>query len=218
MLGSTNEGRGESEPPEETVHIVDDDRTVIVTLTALLRSEGIRVAGYQSAAEFLRSNSSLSRGCLLIDVHMDGMSGLELQEQLFASDISLPVIMITGGADVATAVQAMKRGAIDFIEKPFTHEMLMGTIRRALSLDRQVNAQRVGALMISNRLSILTERERAVVEAAALGHSTKEIARILGISPRTVDAHRANILRKLEVKSISDLLRVISPLRLLPGP
>jgi FixJ family two-component response regulator len=201
----------------QTVHIVDDDPAVVITLTALLGSEGIPAIGYESAPAFLKRSSSLSPGCLLVDVHMPGMSGLDLQEQLVASNIHLPIIMITGAADVATAVQAMKQGAVDFIVKPFAYDAIIRTVRQALTLDVQLHAKRVGALMVSSRLSMLTERERAILEMATGGNSTKEIARAFDISPRTVDAHRANILRKLNLKSVADLLRAVSPLSTRPS-
>jgi two-component system response regulator FixJ len=194
------------------VHIVDDDPAVVITLAALLGSEDIPAIGYESAPAFLKGYSPTSRGCLLVDVHMPGTSGLDLQEQLAASDISWPIIMITGRPDVATAVLAMKQGALDFIEKPFDYDSIIRTVRQALALDVQLNAKRVNALMVSSRLALLTERERAILDMAARGNSTKEIARAFGISPRTVDAHRANILRKLNVKSVADLFRAVLPL------
>jgi FixJ family two-component response regulator len=219
LSGLASEPRHHNDPipksklaSNQVVHIVDDDPAIIITLTALLGSEGITAIGYESAPAFLRGFSRPSPGCLLVDVHMPGMSGLDLQEQLAASDIRLPIIMITGGADVATAVQAMKQGAVDFIEKPFVYDSIIRTVRQALALDVQLNAKRVDALMVSSRLATLTERERAILALAAGGNSTKEIARTLAISPRTIDAHRANILRKLNVKSVADLLRAVLPL------
>jgi two-component system response regulator FixJ len=206
-----------SRPARQTVYIVDDDPAVIVTLTALFGAAGIFALGYHSATAFLSKYSPLSPGCLLADVNMPGMTGLDLQERLIALGICLPVIMITGAANIATAVQAMKRGAIDFIQKPFEPDVIVGTVRRALTLDVQLNAQRVSALMISGRLSMLTHRERTILEIVADGHATKTVAQALGISPRTVDAHRANILKKLNVKSVADLIRTVLPLRLPPA-
>jgi FixJ family two-component response regulator len=203
-----------SRTARQIVYIVDDDPAVVVTLTALLGSTGILAAGFQSATAFLGKYSPLSPGCLLADVNMPGMTGLDLQERLIALEIRLPVVMITGAADIATAVRAMKQGAVDFIQKPFRPDEIIGTVRRALALDVQLNAQRVNALMISGRLTMLTDRERAILEMAADGYASKAIAQALGISPRTVDAHRANILRKLNVKSVADLLRAVLPLRL----
>jgi FixJ family two-component response regulator len=198
---------------DQIVHVTDDDPAVVATATTLLRGEGMEARGYGSARDFLAAYAPLSPGCLLLDVRMPEMSGLDLQQKLAAAEVSLPVIIMTGSADVATAVEAMKRGAVDFLQKPFTPEAILSVVRRALTLDTQLNAQRVQALMVSDRLNALTERERAIVEMAAGGQSSKEIARSLGISPRTVDAHRANILKKLQVASLSSLMRAVAPLR-----
>jgi FixJ family two-component response regulator len=199
--------------PMQTVHIVDDDPAVIVTLMAMLDGSGISSVGYRSATRFLSEYKPNSSGCLLLDVHMPGMSGLDLQQRLADSDIWLPVIMITGISDVAVAVQAMKLGAIDLVQKPFVEDRIIASVRQALTLDIQLNAQRVSALFMSKRLSGLTERERNILEMAMRGFETKEIARVWDISPRTVDAHRANILKKLQVRRVTDLFSRNLPFR-----
>lgn len=198
---------------EQIVHVVDDDPAVVVTVMALVQRAGMRAQGYGSGRDFLNGYAPLSPGCLLLDVGMPKMSGLDLQRKLAAMGIELPVIIMTGAADVATAVEAMKCGAVDFVQKPFLPEVIIGMVRWALTLDCELNARRVNALLISDRLRALTEREHIIVEMAAGGNSSKEIARALDISPRTVDAHRANILKKLDVRSLSDILRAVSPLR-----
>lgn len=198
---------------EQIVYVVDDDPAVLVSVCAVLACEEIGTASYRSGREFLKSYSPLSPGCLLLDVHMPDMSGLELQEQLVASGVYLPVIMITGLADVSSAVTAMKHGAIDFIEKPFSREAIVSTVRRAFLIDTQLNGQRMTALKLSERVTSLTERECTVLDLAAQGYTSKEAARVLDISPRTIDAHRGNILKKLGVKSVSQFVRSITSLR-----
>lgn len=192
-------------PVNQTVHIVDDDPAAVVTLVAILNGRGISSVDHKSALGFLKNYALNSSGCLVLAVNTPGMSGLDLLRKLGASDICLPVIMTTGIPDVGVAVQAMKLGAIDVIDKPFEPDLILATVRAALTLDFQRNGQRVSTLLMPKRLEALTGRERNIFEMAIRGFTTKEIARACDISPRTVDAHRASILKKLKVRRLIDL-------------
>jgi RNA polymerase sigma factor (sigma-70 family) len=195
-------------PPETTVYIVDDDEAVRDSLRLLLQSVGLRAQTYASAQQFLDAYRPPAPGCLLVDVRMPGMSGLELQERLAEKKIPLPVIIITGHGQIAMAVRAMKAGAVDFIQKPFDNEALLEVIHKTLA--RAADRQRQQARIADNaaRLATLTPREREVMERLVAGKSNKVIAADLGISTRTVEVHRARIMEKLEAKSLADVVRI----------
>lgn len=191
-----------------TVFVVDDDQAMRNSLKWLISSVGLRVECSGSADEFLRTHQAGRPGCLLLDVRMPGMSGLELQEILESEGITLPVIIITGHGDVAMAVRAMKAGAIDFIEKPFNDELLLESIRRALSLDERLRHIQLERAEVAERLVQLTPREREVMEMVTEGKSNKEIANDLGVSAKTVEAHRARVMEKMQAGSLAELVRM----------
>jgi RNA polymerase sigma factor (sigma-70 family) len=191
-----------------TVFVVDDDQAMRNSLKWLISSVGMRVECFGSADEFLASHHGGGAGCLLLDVRMPGMSGLELQEILAERNITLPVIIITGHGDVAMAVRAMKAGAIDFIEKPFNDELLLDAIRNALALDERRRDVQLERAEVAQRLEQLTPREREVMEMVTEGKSNKEIAAELGVSAKTVEAHRARVMEKMRAGSLAELVRM----------
>lgn len=189
-----------------TVHIVDDDEAVRQSLAFLLGSAGLAVRLYDSAAAFLAGFSEVRTGCLITDIRMPGMTGLELLNALNARGCGLPTIVITGHGDVPLAVEAMKAGAVDFIEKPFDQETLLGAVHAAL--DRGGLGVSGEESIVAARLASLSARERQVLEGLIGGHSNKTIAHNLSISPRTVEVYRANLMTKMEAKSLSELIRM----------
>jgi len=193
---------------EPTVYVVDDDEPIRDSLRMLLRSAGLPVETFASAQQFLAAYTPPAPGCLLVDVRMPGMSGLELQELLAARKIALPVIVITGHGHVAMAVRAMKAGAADFVEKPFDDELLLECIRRTLARDADTRRRQSRSSESTQRLAALTPREREIMEHLVAGKSNKAIAADLGISARTVEVHRARIMEKLEAKSLADVVRI----------
>ena len=188
------------------VHIVDDDEAVRQSLAFLLSSTGLAVRLYDSATAFLAGFASVKGGCLITDMRMPGMTGLELLHALKAKACSLPAIVITGHGDVALAVEAMKAGAVDFIEKPFDEEAILHAVQAAL--ERGSEGEGGDAPAIAARLASLSERERQVLEGLIAGHPNKTIAYDLGISPRTVEVYRANLMTKMEARSLSELIRM----------
>ena len=193
----------------QTIHVVDDDEAMRDSMTWLLEGEGYRVACFDSAEAFLKAYRDDMRGCLVLDVRMPEMSGLELQEKLDSLGSQLPVIFVTGHGDVPMAVSALQRGACDFIEKPFHNEDLLSRIVRALGLDREQaeRRQRVGA--ISSRLDQLTQREREVMDLVVAGKLNKQIADDLNISMKTVEAHRARVMEKMGVRTLAELVKAV---------
>ena len=195
-------------PPEPTVFVVDDDRAMRDSLSWLLDSVGLRVRSYATAAEFLADHDPAQPGCLVLDVRMPGMSGLDLQAELARRGVELPTIVITGHAEVSMAVRAVKAGALDFIEKPFSDQLLLDRVRQALEIDlevREVRRRREDAL---RRLATLTAREREVLNLVVAGKQNKEIASELGVSPKTVEVHRAHVMSKMCVDSLAELIRI----------
>lgn len=195
-------------PPEPTVFVVDDDRAMRESLSWLLDSVGLRVRSYATAADFLAEHDPAQPGCLVLDVRMPGMSGLDLQAELARRGVELPTIVITGHAEVSMAVRAVKAGAIDFIEKPFSDQLLLDRVRQALEVDleaREVRRRREDA---RRRLATLTAREREVLNLVVVGKANKEIASALGVSPKTVEVHRAHVMSKMCVDSLAELIRI----------
>jgi two-component system response regulator FixJ len=192
----------------DTVVVIDDHTAVRNSLRAFLETENLQVEGYATAESFLADGLSCPGDCLIVDINMPGMSGLDLQEELTRRNVRLPLIVMTGQADVKLAVRAMKAGAVDFLEKPFDDEALLVTIRRAIAEGRvthdKVKETRVAARMLAS----LTDREREVLKRLMLGESNKLVAHHLGISPRTVEIHRANLQKKLKARSLADLVRM----------
>lgn len=191
---------------EGVVHIVDDDEAVRQSLAFMLSTAGLPVRLYESATAFLAALEGAQNGCLITDIRMPEMTGIELLRELRFKACSLPAIVITGHGDVPLAVEAMKAGAIDFIEKPFDEEAILHAVRMALeqSGDRESGA----GPAVAARLASLSERERQVLEGLVAGHPNKTIAYDLGISPRTVEVYRANLMTKMQAKSLSELIRM----------
>jgi len=194
--------------PEAIVFVVDDDRAMRDSLRWLLESIGLTVRTYATAAEFLREHQPSQPGCLVLDVRMPGMSGLDLQAELVQRGAELPTIVVTGHAEVAMAVRAVKAGAIDFIEKPFSDQLLLDRVRQALEIDRQSREVRARREEARRRLASLSAREREVLELVAAGKANKEVAAALGLSPKTVEVHRAHVMSKMAVDSLAELIRV----------
>lgn len=194
---------------EHWVYIVDDDQAMRESLQWLIESDGMQVRTFDSADAFLQACSKDWGGCLLLDVRMPGMSGLDLQAYLHRRSICLPVIIITGHGDVAMAVRAMKAGALDFIEKPFNDEALLGSIRRALENDDRVRALRAARADIHARIQDLTPREREVMDRVTDGQSNREIAAALKVSAKTVEVHRARVMDKMHADSLAELVRMV---------
>ncbi len=191
-----------------TVFVVDDDQAMRNSLKWLIESIGMQVESFASADDFLKSYYPGRSGCLLLDVRMPGMSGLELQEYLLQNEIYIPAIVITGHGDVHMAVRAMKAGAVDFIEKPFNDEVLLDAIRRALAQEEQQRNQQVERAEIAAHLAHLTPREHEVMGMVTEGKSNKEIANTLGVSAKTVEAHRARVMEKMQAGSLAELVRM----------
>ena len=188
------------------VHIVDDDEAVRQSLAFMLSSAGLAVRVYESASAFLAGLDTVQDGCLVTDIRMPDMTGIDLLRRIRAKARSLPAIVITGHGDVPLAVEAMKAGAIDFIEKPFDEEAILNAVKTAL--ERAEGAPDGDLAAIAARLQTLSERERQVLEGLVAGHPNKVIAATLGISPRTVEVYRANLMTKMEAKSLSELIRM----------
>jgi len=192
----------------DLVHVVDDDVEVRKSLGFLLATADFAVRLHESATAFLATATDDIDGCIVTDVRMPGIDGIEFLRQLRARGHRIPVIVMTGHADVALAVQAMKEGAADFIEKPFNDDILIDAIRSALDSRNQANAAHPQSAEINGRLSTLSERERQVLDGLVSGLPNKTIAYDLGISPRTVEIHRANVMSKMNASSLSHLVRM----------
>ncbi len=194
--------------PDRTVHIVDDDEAVRRSVGFMLRGIGYQVRTYASGDALLAAADSLAPGCVLLDLRMPGSDGFAVQQQLRTRGILHPVIVMTGHGDAATAVRAMKNGAIDFIEKPFEKALLVAMVEEAFALLGRAGRRSSRAEQARARLATLTGREREVLEGMVRGHPNKTIGFDLGISPRTVEIHRAHLMIKLEVSNLSEALRV----------
>ncbi len=197
--------------PEPTVFIVDDDAAVRDSIQELVESVGLQAEGYASAFAFLDIFQPQRSGCLVLDVQMAAMSGLALQQKLNELGFKIPVIMLTGHGDVPMAVQAMKAGAVDFIQKPYRDQSLLDSINAALVLDAAARCSSSTAESLEHQLATLTEREREVLNQTLAGSTSKEIARELSVSPRTVEAHRQNLLRKLGIGTVKELMLHLVP-------
>lgn len=192
-----------------TIFVVDDDEAMRDSMTWLLEGEGYRIACFDSGESYLTAWSPAMRGCLVLDVRMPEMSGLELQEKLDSLGSRLPIIFVTGHGDVPMAVGALQRGACDFIEKPFHNADLLSRIERALELDSQIAARRERDDAIANRLELLTQREREVMNLVVAGKLNKQIADALDISMKTVEAHRARVMEKMGVRTLAELVKAV---------
>lgn len=192
----------------DTVFIVDDDASVRDSLAVLLSTIGLQSRTYASCEEFLDNYTPQYKGCLILDMRLPQMSGLELQKRLMEQDLVLPVIMITAFGDVKTAVEAMKTRVFDFIEKPFDDTEIISSVRSALEYGEEARSRHRRREQSVQNLQRLTGREHQVFELLAEGLSNKEIAGRLEISPRTVEIHRARVMEKLEVRNLSELIRI----------
>ena len=192
----------------DIVHVIDDDTDVRQSLAFLLSTTGMAVRTHESATAFIKLLPEIQEGCIVTDVRMPGMDGIELQRQLRAAGSALPVIVMTGHGDIALAVEAMKAGAVDFLEKPFDDETMIAAIKAALA--RRAGDRERGARLaeIRQRMKLLSERERQVMEGLLAGKPNKIIAYELGISPRTVEIYRANVMTKMQADSLSSLVRM----------
>ena len=193
---------------EPTVFVVDDDAAVRESLTMLLKLAKHNVKAFDSAIRFLMEARPAAGDCLIADVRMPGMDGLELQKELLRRGSPLSVIVVTGHGDIPLAVQAMKAGAVDFLEKPFAREALLAAVRSALQVGAGRHVCAVANVEIETRLASLTAREREVYERVVEGKQSKVIARELGTSPRTIEIHRARMMQKMQVRSLQDLMRM----------
>ncbi len=194
------------------VFVVDDDEAICESLRLLIGDIGLEVRTFTNGRQFLEAYDSSRPGCLVLDVRMSGMSGLELQSRLSELGIRIPIIVITGHADVPMAVEAMKAGAVDFIEKPFRDQVLLDSIQRAVEKDLRTRRRHREQQDVQSRVQLLTSREREVMDRLVAGSSNKSIAFELGISQKTVDFHRANILGKIGVGTVVELVRVTQKL------
>jgi two-component system response regulator FixJ len=193
--------------PEPVVFVVDDDTAIRNSLLRLIQSVGMKVRTFRSGEEFLDDFDPDAPGCLVLDVRMRGMSGLDVQKKLAALGATIPIIILSGHGDVPMAVRALKAGATDFMEKPFSPQILIDRIRQVIELDADSRQRRVERELIQHRLSCLSERQREVLDLVVAGLSTNQIARRLSLSPKTVYAHRAEALGKMKTGSIADAAR-----------
>jgi two-component system, LuxR family, response regulator FixJ len=190
------------------VHVIDDDADVRQSLAFLLSTAGLAVRVHDSAVAFLKVLPEIKDGCVVTDVRMPGIDGLELQRRLGELEKHLPVIVMTGHGDVPLAVEAMKAGAVDFIEKPFDDEVMLSAIRAALARNADDRERNARAAAIQERIARLSDRERDVLDRLVAGKANKVIAYELGISPRTVEVYRANVMTKMQADSLSELVRM----------
>ena len=195
-------------PNENLVHVIDDDEAMRESLSFLLKAAKISVSAYDSADAFLAKLKDIKGGCIVTDVRMPGMSGLDLLKRLRELNSPMPVIVITGHGDVPLAVEAMKYGASDFLEKPFDDDTLLGAVRKALSETAASQEDHALRTAVTQRMASLSARERQVLDGLLAGHPNKTIAYDLGISPRTIEIYRANVMTKMEAASLSELVRM----------
>lgn len=194
--------------PTPTVYLVDDDTSVLRGLSRLLVAAGMKVAAFDSPREFLRGFDPDAAGCLVLDVAMPELSGPGLQQALAARRSELPIVFLTGQGDIPTSVQAMKRGAADFLTKPVEEETLLAAVRDALEKDRALREMREELAGIERRLASLTPREREVFERVVEGRLNKQIATELGTVEKTIKVHRASVMQKMGVRTLADLVRL----------
>ena len=195
--------------PLQTIHVVDDDEAMRDSMTWLLEGEGYAVACYDSADSFLAAHSERMHGCIVLDVRMPQMSGLELHEKLDALGSQLPIIFVTGHGDVPMAVSALKKGAVDFIEKPFSDKDMLRLIEQCLELDRNNREKQQKAVGVKRRLANLTEREVEVMDLILAGKLNKQIADVLNISIKTVEVHRGRIMDKMAARTVAELVQAV---------
>jgi FixJ family two-component response regulator len=202
--------------PLPIIHVVDGDLSFRTAVTRLLRAAKYEVRGYASASEFLESDPCAEPGCILLDLRMPGVSGLDLQQSLARMEEPLPIIFLTGHGDIPASVRAMKAGAVDFLTKPVRRDALLRAVQNALAVDSKGRAARAVLRELHDRYENLTPREREVLVHVVSGKLNKQIAFDLGTAERTIKAHRASIMEKLCVRSLADLVRVAQELGIEP--
>jgi RNA polymerase sigma factor (sigma-70 family) len=193
--------------PKATVFVVDDDSSTREVLRWLMDRHGLAVESYPDARSFLQAYRPDTPGCLILDLNMPGMSGLDLQQYLKGQGVLLPVIFLSGRAEVPKAVQAVREGAVDFIEKPFDYKRVVSLVHECIERDRQARAGREHKRRLNERMAQLTGREREVLALIVAGKTNRDIGEALGISVKTVEAHRARLMEKLEVGSLAELVQ-----------
>ncbi len=195
---------------DATVYVVDDDEGIRHSLELLLGAIGLKVRVFSDAASFLDAFNPALRGCIVADLRMPGLNGLEMQERLNAVNCRMPIIFLSGHGDVPAAVRALQKGAVDFLEKPFNPKLLLERIEHAIKTDAELSAAAENSAKIAGRVAQLTAREREIMGLVADGKSSKVIALELGISERTVELHRSRMMKKMSARSVADLVRMIS--------
>jgi two-component system, LuxR family, response regulator FixJ len=203
--------------PEQIVYVIDDDDAVRHSLEFLLKTAGINARGFESAKAILEVLPQIKSGCIITDVRMPDITGIDLLRHVKESGLDIPVIVITGHGDIALAVEAMKIGAADFLEKPFDDDLLLASVRTALNKEANTAKHKVEIADIHDKLAALSNRERQVLDGLVAGKANKVIAFDLGISPRTVEIYRANLMTKMAANSLSDLVRMAMTAGILAG-
>jgi FixJ family two-component response regulator len=197
------------------VFVVDDESAVGVSIKRLLHSVGLEARHFTSASEFLRAKRPDAPGCIVLDVRLPDLSGLDLQQELAKANVDLPVIFVTGHADIPITVRAMKAGAVEFLTKPFREQELLEAVQRAISRHRQTRDQRASMRVLQSRYELLTPREREVYPLVASGLLNKQVAAELNTSEKTIKVHRGQLMQKMEAHSLSDLIRMAEQLGVL---
>ena len=204
--------------PEPIVYVIDDDDAVRHSLEFLLKTAGIEVRGFESAKTFLEMLPRIKTGCIITDVRMPEITGIDLLRRVKESGLDIPVIVITGHGEISLAVEAMKIGAVDFLEKPFDDDLLLASVRSALNKEADAAKHKAEVADIDDKLAALSNRERQVLEGLVAGKANKVVAFDLSISPRTVEIYRANLMTKMAANSLSDLVRMAITAGILTGP
>lgn len=204
-------------PSDVAVFVVDDDPSVRTALARLIKSVGLEVETFASAQEFLAHDHPDKLGCLVLDIRMPGLSGLDLQDELAAAGLDMPIIFITGHGSIPMSVRAMKAGAVDFLEKPFEDQALLDAVHKAINQDRQARLKQAETRKIQQRVGSLTPREREVLALVVTGMLNKQIAYELGMSEKTVKVHRARVMQKMQADSLADLVRLAEKVGVRPS-